>query len=759
MLERFDKVAKLGLFDDYNHTADCEFGQVTLIYGENGVGKSTLAAVLDSLRERNATELVRRRSLPGDKAPTIAVRLNGQDYYFNGHDWNSQPPHDTLDVFYPGFITRNVHAWTGIAPDHKRNLCELVLGRKAVENVNKLAKADHEGRNALTEINSIERQLSLLVKQPDTLKTFLDLPIDPQVDEKILQVRGELKDAQSKDAILAKTVPKEVDLPGIDHSSISQILEQSLEEVKVDIAARVKVHIRDYLDSEGETWLAYGAKHLGEDGKCPFCEQNTDNSQLVAAIRSYFNTSYSRFTQSLAQAIQKLYEVIGTEVFTKIQASINHQVATAMQWSDVRPIDQSMIGDKLSEAEAAWKNGASKLGALIATKKENPLEKIEGSTADEAIREYESALVFLSDLNSILTDSANKAEEQKSNLTKTKTVDIQERLIRLENQKRRYERDVQDLIEKRTALIEMRQKIDEEKTSLKKEIEENASRVIGKYQEGINHYLEHFGCDIRIDAVQPRFPGGRASVQYKLKVHGYEIELGLSDSSPCFETVLSDGDKNMLALSFFFARLKDYASLTGRTIILDDPVNSLGSSRRSLVKGVMCDLYTRGAQVVVLTHDERLAAMLWYDKALRNPVPLQVQRTRSGSSLKQWDIESAMQTEYVENYLTLVDYLENGGDHRKAAACIRPYVEQRLRYLVPGPPLHSRDSLGVMIGRIRESPPGSRLANFKNVLPHLEAINVAALPSHHASDDAPSMQPLSPDEVRIFAQKALDVLG
>jgi len=36
--------------------------------------------------------------------------------------------------------------------------------------------------------------------------------------------------------------------------------------------------------------------------------------------------------------------------------------------------------------------------------------------------------------------------------------------------------------------------------------------------------------------------------------------------------------------------------------------------------------------------------------------------------------------------------------------------------------------------------------------------NEAALPSHHASDDAPGMQPLSPDGVRVFAQKALDVL-
>ncbi len=149
--------------------------------------------------------------------------------------------------------------------------------------------------------------------------------------------------------------------------------------------------------------------------------------------------------------------------------------------------------------------------------------------------------------------------------------------------------------------------------------------MTGKYQAGINHYLAHFGCDIRIESVEPRFPSGRASVQYRLKAHGHEIELGLSNSEPCFETVLSDGDKYTLALSFFFARLKDLASLSGRVIVLDDPVNSLGNSRRSLIEGVVRDLVARGAQVVVLTHDERLAAMIWRDKAFKSVVSLQVE--------------------------------------------------------------------------------------------------------------------------------------
>ena len=283
---------------------------------------------------------------------------------------------------------------------------------------------------------------------------------------------------------------------------------------------------------------------------------------------------------------------------------------------------------------------------------------------------------------------------------------------------------------------------------------------MGKYQAGINYYLEHFGCDIRIESIDPKFPSGRASVQYILKAHGHEIDLGLSTAKPCFETVLSDGDKYTLALSFFLARLKDLDKLTGRVIVLDDPVNSLGSSRRILVEGVVRDLYVRGAQVIVLTHDERLAAMIWCDRKLNKKiVSLQVERTKKGSQLRPWDVDTAMQSDYVKQYLTLDDYLENGGNHISAAACIRPYLEHRLRHLFPGSPLTINDTLGDMIAKIRSSVSGARLYVLKAKLPDLEAINDASLPSHHATDDVPKMTPPTPEGVRLFAQKALSVLG
>jgi len=760
MLERFESINKVGLFEDYSHSPGLDLGEVTLIYGENGVGKSTLAAILDSLRERNAGEIIRRRSLPGNVAPTVAVKLCGKVYTFDGRDWDEQLPYDTLDVFHPGFVTRNVHAATAVDPDQRRNLCELVLGRKAVEKVTRLSQADNEGRAALAEIKAVEKELQLLIKKPDTIETFLGIPNDAKIEDRIERVRAELKQAQSKDAILARAVPKAVVLPTVDRNAITTLMEKSSDDIGADVAAIVGEHISQHLDNDGENWLAYGARHMGIDNKCPFCARDISGLNLVATIRSYFSAEYRAYTELLLQEIQVIRDQLGTAAFSHVRATFSAQVTVAAQWADGMPIDQTTITTTLTEAEAVWKSAAGKLGEVVASKQAKPLERIEPALAEAALTEYGTAVAMLVKVNDILSASDKKAEERKAAVSKADIVEIEQRLHRLENQKIRFEPLAQDMIGKRNTLIEKRTKLDGEKTDLKKEIDEHASKLVGKYQASINHYLEHFGCDIRIESIEPKFPSGKASVQYTLKAHGHKIELGLSAVEPCFETVLSEGDKYTLALAFFFARLKDLSNLAGRIVVLDDPVNSLGSSRRTLIEGVVRDLRVRGAQVVVLTHDERLAAMMWRDKKLmKDIVSLQVERTGTSSHLKPWDVERATQSEYVAHYLMLDEYLKNGGDHRNPASCIRPYLEQRLRHLFPGPPFLTRDTLGQMINKIRESAAGSRLYMLLPKLPELISINDAVLSSHHATDDVPGMPPLTPEAVRLFAQKALDVLG
>lgn len=760
MLERFESIKKVGLFEDYIYSPGCDFAGITLIYGDNGVGKSTLAAILDSLRERNSRELIRRRSLPGNVNPVVSVRLDEQTYAFNGNDWDKQPPFDTIDVFYPVFVSRNVHSTTSVDPDQRRNLCELMLGRQAIEKLVRLTEADREARQALDDKKDVDKKIQLLLSAPDTIETFIALPRNPGIDEEIERVRAELKRAQRKDIILSRPLPEAVNLPRLDRDVVKALLERSSASLGSEICDIVQEHIRVHLDNKGENWLGYGAEHIGLDNKCPFCARDLSGSNLATAIRSYFSEEYKAYTELLSKGLGELWNGCNSDFFALLRGAFSSQITKSAQWAGEDPIDLPAIEDILKEAERLWNSAAQKLKKIIDRKQAKPLEKIEPIEANEALADNTQAIILLDRINDALAGLIKRGEEVKLSLSRADIKEIENRLHYNENQKKRYEPLAMTLAEKRDALVKKRSDLEAEKIRLKNEIDEHASKVIGKYQAGINYYLEYFGCDIRIESFEPKFPSGRASVQYSLKAHGHEFELGISINEPSFETVLSEGDKNTLALSFFFSRLRDYDDLSGRIIVLDDPVNSLGGSRRRLIEEVICDLRLRGAQVVLMTHDERLAAMVWTDKKLneKDTASFQVEKTSHGSHLAPWNVEQATQSEYVKNFLILQDYVDNGGDHEKAAKSIRPYLEQRLIHLCPGPPLDSRDSLGKMIKKIRESQPRFRLCKLKTKLTVLESINNASIPSHHAADNVPSMPPLTPEEVRIYTEKALDVL-
>ncbi len=762
VLEHIDYIKNVGLFTDCAHDPGAEFQELTLIFGENGVGKTTIAAILHSLRERNPATITCRRSLPGHATPTCGVSLDGTTYTFDGLDWDAQPAYDTIDVFFPDFVSRNVHAGGGVATEHKRNLCEFVLGRSAVADVYSLSAADAEARAALAERKQVEARLSLLIKAPDDLKSFLKLEEDPEIEERIRAARAALAEAVAAEKVVARAVPSRVDFVAPSRERVDEILGLTDTSISTDAAEIVRNHVNSILGDGGENWLDYGTRHI-VDNRCPYCGQDVRGVELVASIGQYFSAAYRDLAKRVTEGIAATHAACSIAAFEKAKAAIGAQVAVAAQWMEQYALDTETVEEHLASAEASWAKGVEHLEVVLSAKQATPLDALPADGVDAAFASFDASVARIDSINTMLAACAAAAETHKKAVASADKAKLEGEVNRLENQKARHSEPVLGLLQELEHQTKRRKDADDEKDRLKAAIDAKANEMAGKYESGINHYLKHFGCDLRIGKVEPGYLGGKASVSYKLSVRGHDVPLGVVSDAPCFDNVLSEGDKYSLALAFFLARLKDVPDLTGRVIVLDDPVNSLGGSRRRLVEGVIRDIRKRGAQVVVLTHDERLAAMLWRDStkigAMKKIVPLQVERTATDSRLVPWDAERATRSEYVEDYLTLAGFLDGNVDHGIAAGCIRPYVEQRLRHLYPGPPFETRDSLGDMIRKIREAQAGDRLFELQAKLPELEAIGDAGLPAAHATDDVPAMPPLSREEVRVFAEKALDVLS
>ncbi|MDP2232728.1 MAG: hypothetical protein Q8K89_03760, partial [Actinomycetota bacterium] len=164
----------------------------------------------------------------------------------------------------------------------------------------------------------------------------------------------------------------------------------------------------------------------------------------------------------------------------------------------------------------------------------------------------------------------------------------------------------------------------------------------------------------------------------------------------------------------------------------------------------------------ILTHDDRLAAMIWRDSSKgamdkRSFVALEVVESSGDALMRPWDVERATRGQYFNDFAMLQDLLGDRIDHTVAVRAIRPYLEARLRYRYPGTTLTTRDNLGDMIGKIRNAGRGSVLKELEPSLRDLEELNDASLPSHHASDDAIDMPMPTRKATRRYAEMALSI--
>lgn len=76
MIEKIVQIKRIGYFRNHTANGDVPFRKLTLIYGENGRGKTTLCAIFRSLQTGNHAFITERKSL-GATDPSFAhIRIN-----------------------------------------------------------------------------------------------------------------------------------------------------------------------------------------------------------------------------------------------------------------------------------------------------------------------------------------------------------------------------------------------------------------------------------------------------------------------------------------------------------------------------------------------------------------------------------------------------------------------------------------------------------------------------------------------------------
>lgn len=756
MLERIAEIQGIGLLHNANgkpHTCH----KATLIYADNGRGKSTLATIFRSVSTGDVSLIGSCKTVDGTLPPRVLLQFgSGHRVTFENSAWSEQRPE--FLVFDADFIGRNVHSGGSVNTDHRKNLLEFALGEAAVTARAAVDKATTESRVASDKVNSLIGQLSGH-HQGMTLVQFEQLPQVADVDTKITELEKQLIAASNVVAIQAKPVPRPVAVPSFDIDGLFTNLALSLKDVHVDAEKIVRQHIAKLGKSGYENWLSHG-QEFNNGVSCPFCDQDVTNNNLIRAYQTHFNAAYIDLKRKVAGLQQMVADGTSEGVVEGFVRKVEVAVAQVSAWTEHFPTE--VIVFNVPAAMTALNAFREFLTDLTRRKQADPAEVV-GSAEDKAkaVSLWEKVLSPMHAANANIKSAEEKISRFKEQLKSENVAGLKQQILQLQIAKRRHDPIAIALFAQLVVARANSAAVEREKITAREKLDKLMTTTLNKYQESINKLLRNFGASFSIKEMSANFRGNAPRSEYSLLLRGKDVAL--EGGPPSFTTTLSDGDKRALAFAFFVASTLEDPKLTNRIVVIDDPMCSLDLNRRHYTRTVLKNLHSKAAQLVVLAHDPYFLrdlrdALKKDDKSMPIVLFQLTAAPQDYSDFSSLDIDKECESVYVKHHRLITEFSTgSGGDTMSVAKAIRPMLEGYLHRRFPG--LLPKDVMfGQVVTLIRDSVAPSPLCHAKNVVDVLNEINEYAGQFHHDSNIDADNAATTATEVKSFADKALCVV-
>lgn len=765
MLTRIDQLSGIGLFGAAGPSPD--FSKVTLIFGENGRGKSTLAAILRSCGEGNGAHLTSRATLGMtlDQTATLSFTSTGgrQQLLLSEGTWNGS--YSDLVVFDADFVAKNVYAGQEISSDHRASLLDFALGEEAVA-----ARREHD--NYAEPIRATNSELRDLTAAIDAkrgtlpLAAYRNLVDDPELDAKLIELKQRLQSLQQIDAV--RTRPSGADLvpPKFDLDGLFAILRKSLPAIEADAEARVKAHVACHGGEGFESWISSGLDYVGGT-TCPFCENNIAGSSLIAAYRAHFNEEYKTLKAQAAQLAKGIEVRTSDDQVDRLERDLHTSVAQQERWTEHLQVQQSTLdGAGLREKFASLR---SLLAPLADRKSHAPLESI-GSEHDEAEskRLWAEIAQAISVTNSAIAANRAAIDAYKESLVSSSSASVRSDIARLEATKFRHSSDGVQQLAAMDSVQQRKANLSTAKDAARTRLDTLMDETFGRLGDSVNSLLREFGAQMQIKDLAISYRGGqnRPRTEYALEVRGSTISL-TNESGATFGNSLSEGDKRALAFAFFMARVMNDPMLSQRVVVIDDPMCSLDRHRRATTLRALKILALACRQLVLLAHD------IWFLRDFDSligklPAASRPQRTYAKitrarddlSSFSPLDIDAECQSSYQKNLSDVHCFARGDGlvETELVAKSIRPlvegYVQRRFPLDVP-----RNVNFGEILRLIRNSAAGDPLNSAAGLLSELQAINDYTIPFMHVEGEpVPDFSEINEGELLAFCERTLRVV-
>ena len=756
-------VQNIGRFEKAQSVADATFGSCTLVFGENGWGKSTLADLLRSLAINNPDIVVGRKTLAGGSDQKAVLHFRDQQAVFDDGAWSGIRP--AIAVYDSVFVNENVFSGDVVTNEHLKKQYGMVVGEEGVHRVRRIVKLDNENRENNSQSRVVEAELDGIVRAvgPEgmTRKAFLALKAVADVKAEIEAKEKEVQRASRAKELKGAGEPRVLPVP-TETEEFRKSLHSTIEGVAEAAARAVREHIAKH-EEKGlggaithESWLEAGTAFVDE-GKCAFCGQPLDNRTLVDSYAEFFSENYKALAANVKAKRDTLARYHKGDYRSQAEDIVRQNETLYTYWKEAGQIEPPAF-EGVDAAIEGMETAARLFEAVFVEKQGNLTEAATGDDVEAAITAWDESRKEIVRLNGVIEAHLAKVKALKEAVDATEFPRLDKELKTLQAAKRRHEDEAVKVIKKLEAHETTKTRISKEKAEAKKELNEHGRLITETLGKTINSYLGRLNAGFKIDYREPNYQGKEPAASYQILINDVPVSPrsrseNLAEAS--FRNTLSAGDKSTLALALFLAKLNADPALGKTIVVLDDPFTSLDNFRRQFTAIEIRKLCGRAAQTIVLSHDKNFLRLLW-EKIDQSTIKcLAIQTGAPGmTTIAPYDIELETRPRHITERMKIEEFVE--GEPHEAT-----YIRSRLRTVCEdfyrrgdSQLFHEATSLDKII-RILDSAPAGH--PYKGVIEDLRDINEYSRGEHHAEvEDNPSGES-SDEELKGFCRHVLDL--
>jgi len=600
-----------------------------IIFAENGSGKSNLINILKVLNGNDSVELKKHWDFLTEDQK-IVLELN-TELSFDSQNWDTVcgSLKDMFIIFDKYFTEKYVHS---VGLDHhntaqrkqERGKHIIYLGNfteynQEINKINNLKIKIREKNNIFwtteqEKLNSIipgwldfvtvgnDKEFIKEIDGKELHKFPKELENQKQELEKINNaIKNQAEIGKLKDLSEIKTVytleSKEIDKDG--NEVVYQINPTELFDFTV--SKGVKKTLSKINDKK--SFIKSGLNLINENTKnCPFCEQKIKNGELLPVIKDYQSIFDQTFLDEEAKVNSRLqeYKTILTSLRDLQPISSNDE--NLLEAKKYIHTEKTIPACSLSKED---KKVIIDETQRIIDKEKNILNPIAGCAFKQIKTIIAKAEELQNSYNKTIKEINKKIENliidvNKGNLSKRK--------IEIENEIKKFEKNILYINYKNNFLSYFNAEIQFEKNNntinsletiyqkLKEKIVEEFNMFAKDYFDLIKVYVKAISPSMEIFDVLGQgtyLRTGREPAQC-----GFEIQYNKKDCT----SNLSEGERQVIALAFFFAQLKKETN-KDKIIILDDPITTFDAGKRKSTAEVIKSETQKFDQLFVFTCD------------------------------------------------------------------------------------------------------------------------------------------------------------